>query len=163
LRHLITIGKSLQHELITTNLDDQPMRISEALHTYFQVGDVRQAHVSGLSGCVYLDKVREFERDTQTGPIRFRSEVDRIYLDAPAVTEIRDTAMKRRIVIRSSGSHSTVVWNPWVAKAAQMGDLGPEGYLNMLCVETANAATDSITLAPGAQHRLIARYTIEAL
>jgi len=162
-RNIITIGTSLSHELVTTNLDKKAMVIGEALHTYFKVGDVRQVSVNGLEGCDYLDKVRDFARDTQTGPLRFRGEVDRIYLDAPTTTEIRDRSMKRRIIIRSQGSRSTVVWNPWIEKAAAMGDLGTSGYLNMLCVETANAAEDAVTLAPGAQHRLVARYTIEAL
>lgn len=163
LRNIITIGQSLRHELVTTNLDSEPMELGEALHTYFQVGDVRQVSVNGLEGRDYLDKVRDFARDTQAGPLRFRGEVDRIYLDAPATTEIRDPRMNRRIIIRSQGSRSTVVWNPWIEKAAAMGDLGPNGYRNMLCVETANAAEDTVTLAPGAQHRLVARYTIEAL
>ena len=44
-----------------------------------------------------------------------------------------------------------------------MGDLGPDGYQHMLCVETANAAEDVIELAPGARHSLIARYKIAPL
>jgi glucose-6-phosphate 1-epimerase len=55
------------------------------------------------------------------------------------------------------------VWNPWIEKAAEMGDLGPDGYLNMLCVETANAAEDTVTIAAGGQHRMVAQYAIEAL
>ncbi len=162
-RNIITIGTTLQHELITSNHGSTPMMIGEALHTYFQVGDVRKVSVNGLQGCDYLDKVNGFQRFTQHGPVMFCGEVDRIYLDTPAITEIRDPAMKRRIVIRTKGSRSTVVWNPWFEKAAQMGDLGPDGYLHMLCLETANAAKDSVTLAAGAQHRLVAQYSLEAL
>lgn len=162
-RHIITIGKTLTHELVTTNYGQEPMVIGEALHTYFQVGDVRKVTVGGLQGCDYLDKVKHFQRYRQRGSVGFTEEVDRIYLDTPATTEICDPMLKRRIVIRSQGSGSTVVWNPWVDKAAQMGDLGPDGYLHMLCVETANAAEDTVTIAPLAQHRLIAHYAIEAL
>lgn len=162
-RNIITIGKTLQHELVTTNHSDAAMVIGQALHTYFKVGDIRKITVNGLQECDYLDKVTGFQRYTQHGPVGFCGEVDRIYLGAPATTEIRDPVMKRRIVIRSRGSHSTVVWNPWKEKAAQMGDLGPDGYLQMLCVETANAAEDTVTIAPGAQHRLVAQYSIEAL
>lgn len=162
-RHIITVGRELTHELVTGNHGETPMVIGEALHTYFQVGDVRNATVNGLQGCDYLDKVRGMTRDRQSGPVTFGGEVDRIYLDTPAVTEIRDPAMRRRIVIRSQGSHSTVVWNPWLEKATQMGDLGPDGYLQMLCVESANAAGDTVTIPPGGQHRLVARYAIEAL
>ncbi len=162
-RNIITIGKSLRHELVTTNLDSEPMVIGEALHSYFQVGDLRKVSVNGLQGCDYLDKVNDFARTWQTGPVRFAGEVDRIYLNTPASCEIRDPVLQRRIVIRASGSRSTVVWNPWNEKAAQMGDLGAEGYLKMLCVETANAAEETLSLAPGAQHRMVAHYAIEAL
>jgi glucose-6-phosphate 1-epimerase len=162
-RNIITIGRSLQQELLTTNHGTEPVVIGEALHTYFRVGDIRKVTVNGLQGCDYLDKVGGFRRDHQHGPVVFNGEVDRIYLDTPAAVEIRDPVLKRRIVIRSGGSRSTVVWNPWIEKAAQMGDLGPEGYLQMLCVENANAADDTVTIAPGTQHRLVARYSIESL
>lgn len=162
-RNIITIGKTLSHELVTTNHDSEAMEIGEALHTYFQVGDLRQVSVHGLQGCDYLDKVQDFAQMKQCGGVRFAGEVDRIYLHTPALCEIRDPVLKRRIIIRSSGSRSTVVWNPWIEKAAQMGDLGADGYLNMLCVETANAADDTVSLAPGAQHRMVARYAIAAL
>jgi glucose-6-phosphate 1-epimerase len=162
-RNIITVGRTLQQELLSTNLGKEPLVIGEALHTYFQVGDVRRVSVHGLQGCDYLDKVKDFQRFRQHGAIGFNAEVDRIYLDAPALTEIRDPQLERRIVIRSRGSRSTVVWNPWVEKAAQLGDMGTDGYLKMLCVETANAAGDTVQLLPGAQHCLIAHYAIEAL
>ncbi|MBE0510000.1 MAG: D-hexose-6-phosphate mutarotase [Chromatiales bacterium] len=163
LRQHITIGKTLRHELITSNLSDQPITIGQALHTYFQVGDLRQCHVAGLEGCDYIDKVAGMARASQQGPVRFAGEVDRIYLDTPARCEIVDPALNRRIVIEAQGSHSTVVWTPWAEKATQMGDLGPDGYLNMVCVETANAAEDVVSIAPGAQHRLIADYRLAQL
>jgi glucose-6-phosphate 1-epimerase len=162
-RNIITVGSSLRHELLTTNLGSEPMVIGQALHTYFQVGDLRQVTVNGLQGCDYLDKVNNFARVKQNGPVNFSDEVDRIYLNTPAQCEIRDPAMQRRIAIRASGSRSTVVWTPWREKGAQMGDLGPDGYLNMVCVETANAAEDTVTIAPGAQHSMAANYAIEAL
>ena len=163
LRQRITIGQTLSHALITSNLSDQPLTIGQALHTYFQVGDLRQCHVSGLEGCEYIDKVAGMSRARQQGPVGFSAEVDRIYLATPARCEIVDPALNRRIVIQAEGSHSTVVWTPWAEKAAQMGDLGPDGYLNMVCVETANAAEDVVTIAPGAQHRLVAHYSLAAL
>lgn len=162
-RNIITVGKTLKHELVTTNHGNEPMVIGEALHTYFRVGDLRKVTVHGLHGCDYLDKVNDFARVKQSGGINFSEEVDRIYLDTPEQCEIRDPAMQRRIVIRSSGSHSTVVWTPWKEKGAQMGDLGLEGYLHMVCVETANAAEDTVTITPGGQHRLVAHYAITAL
>ena len=57
--------------------------------------------------------------------------------------------------------HSTVVWNPWQAVAEKMGDLGLEGYRHMLCVESANAADDVVSIAAGGQHTLSATYVLD--
>jgi glucose-6-phosphate 1-epimerase len=42
-----------------------------------------------------------------------------------------------------------------------MGDLGDEGYLHMVCVESANAAENSVIIAPGSEHRLQVSYQLE--
>ena len=42
-----------------------------------------------------------------------------------------------------------MVWNPWVEITATMADLLNDSYLHFLCVETANAATDEVAIAPG--------------
>ena len=66
-----------------------------------------------------------------------------------------DRRLAREIRVAKSGSLSTVVWNPWIEKAARLGDMGDDGYRRMLCVETANAGDDVVTLAPRARHRLV--------
>jgi glucose-6-phosphate 1-epimerase len=55
-----------------------------------------------------------------------------------------------------------VVWNPGAERAQAMGDLGPEGHLQMLCIESANApiADDAVTLSPGAQHVMSVQYRV---
>ncbi|MEW6645614.1 MAG: D-hexose-6-phosphate mutarotase [Pseudomonadota bacterium] len=158
-RNTVTVGASLQVELETTNLGTAPYVLGDALHTYFHVGDVTRATVHGLEGCAYIDKVDGGARKQQGGPVTIAGEVDRIYLGTGNCCEIRDPVLQRRIVIRSRNSASTIVWNPGVEKATKMGDFGSDGYLRMLCVETANAAEDVVNLAPGAQHRLVAEYS----
>lgn len=159
-QYSVTIGKELSLSLETTALGCSEITIGAALHTYFRIGDISQAVVDGLNDCDYLDKVEGFARKHQNGLVRFNAEVDRIYLDTGNRCEIRDPVMKRRIIIQSKGSHSTVVWNPCKEVAEKMADLGPDGYRQMLCVETANAAEDTVTLAPGVSHRLSANYRI---
>lgn len=158
----ITLGDSLELELVTQNADTQAISITEALHTYFAVGDVRQVRVQGLTGCDYLDKVDAFTRKTQQSEIRIAAEVDRVYLDTQAECVIEDAAWQRRIHINKRGSHSTVVWNPWIDKSLAMGDMGQAGYLDMLCVESGNAASNVVTIPPGGEHRLWVRYHIES-
>ncbi len=159
----VTVGNSLHLELETTNLGEDSFTLGQAFHTYFQVGDVRQTRIEGLGGCAYIDKVDGGKRKQQQGAVAISAETDRIYLATGSECEITDPSMQRKIMISSAGSASTVVWNPWSETALKMGDLGQDGYLNMLCVETTNAADDVIQLSPGATHRLIADYSSQAL
>jgi len=159
----ITVGESLEIDLVTRNTGTAPFTIGAALHTYFAVNDIRHTAIRGLENCAYLDKVDGGKRKQQTGPVTFSGETDRIYLDSAADILIDDPQLKRRIRIAKRGSRSTVVWNPWIEKANKMGDLGENGYLNMVCVETANAADDVVTIKPGAEHHLWTEYSVEAL
>jgi glucose-6-phosphate 1-epimerase len=153
-------GHSLELELTTENTGQQPAVISEALHTYFAVGDVRQVQVSGLENTDYLDKVDDFALKHQTEAIRINSEVDRVYIDTEAECVIEDAHWQRRIHIQKRGSRSTVVWNPWQEKADAMGDMGVQGYLSMLCVESANAMQNAVTIPAGQSHSLWVKYQV---
>jgi len=157
----ITIGPSLDITLVTTNRSDQSITISEALHTYFEVGNIAQVRVLGLEDCEYLDKVDAMQRMTQHGPVTINSEVDRVYLNTRATCIIEDAALQRRILIDKQNSATTVVWNPWQEKAEQMGDLGDDGYRHMLCVESGNAAENTVDIVPGAQHQLAVSYRVQ--
>ena len=154
-RLVATVGKTLTVELTTENTGDAAFEIGEALHTYFAISDVDDMSIAGLEGCAYLDKVGVAQSRTQQGAIKITSEVDRIYLDTEADCLIEDRGWNRRIRIAKNGSRSTVVWNPWIEKSAKMGDFGSDtGYRGMLCVESANAASNVVTVAPGETHSL---------
>ena len=58
---------------------------------------------------------------------------------------------------------AAVVWNPWIEKAAKLGDLGDSGYLKMVCVESGNIADDAVTIAPGKRHAFQIRYSTRPL
>lgn len=158
-----TLGPALEIELITRNQSPHPVTISEALHTYFGVGDIRQVRIHGLDGSDYIDKVAHGQRFRQSGDVTFSGETDRVYLGTTAHCIIEDPVLLRSIRIEKQGSRSTVVWNPWAEKAEKMGDYIENGYLNMVCVESGNALDDRITLAPGEEHRLWARYSVTSL
>jgi len=42
-----------------------------------------------------------------------------------------------------------------------MGDLGLDGWRRMVCVESANAADDVVTVKAGATHTLAMEYRVE--
>jgi len=154
----LTIGTKLQMELLTQNNGIAPITISQAFHTYFKVADVTNVELHGLDGTNYLDKPDNFKRKHQTGTVSINTEVDRIYLDTASECVIEDKTLGRNIAIKKSGSHSTVVWNPWQEVAEKMGDLGDQGYRKMLCVESCNAADDEVIIQSGESHTLWVLY-----
>lgn len=161
--NIVTVGGTLEIELVTRNTGTAPFTLGDAFHTYFEVSDIRNCAIHGLGGCAYLDKVDGGKMKQQTGPVTIGQEVDRIYLNSVADVMIDDPGLKRRLRIAKRGSRSSVVWNPWTEKAAKMGDFGPNGYLNMVCVESANAAGDVVQVPAGGEHRLWVRYSVEPL
>lgn len=157
----MTIGAALEMDLVTHNDGPAPVILGEALHTYFQVSDIGRIAIQGLDGCSYIDGTDHGRRKQQKGPVIFDRETDRIYLESVADCVIVDPGLRRRIRIAKRGSRSTVVWNPWAEKAEALGDFEREGYRSMVCVESANAADDRVTIAPGGTHRLWVRYSVE--
>ncbi|MDJ0705820.1 MAG: D-hexose-6-phosphate mutarotase [Leptolyngbyaceae cyanobacterium MO_188.B28] len=158
----ITIGAALTLALVSRNLSDRPFDITQALHTYFTIGDITQTTVLGLDGGSYIDKVDGGAVKPQSGPVAIAAEVDRIYTDVPNELVIEDAALNRRIRIRSTGNKTAVVWNPWSALSAKAGDLEDEDYTRFICVETANAAADVVTVPAKNEYRLQVTYTIES-
>jgi glucose-6-phosphate 1-epimerase len=161
----IRVGSRLRVELITQNTEDRPFRITQALHTYFRVGDATRARVLGLEGCRYIEKAKDGKDAviTQVGPVTVSAEVNRIYQAVPPDLSIEDPALGRRLRIAAENSRTCIVWNPWIETARAMDDLEDEDYRTMLCVETANAADEVIEVAAGGEARLGVSYEIEPL
>lgn len=156
----VTAGDALLVEMSTTNNDDKPFTITEALHTYFAIGDIHQATVTGLDVARYWDKTENFAQHTQSGAVKFEKETDRVY-QSDAETTIEDPAWNRRIRIAKAGSASTVVWNPWIDISRKMEGMGESAWQGMVCVETANAMEDGVRVQPGGSHVLMARISVE--
>ena len=160
----VNIGPVLKMALTTTNRGDKPFVIGEALHTYFNVSDIEVVKVLGLDQTEYEDKVEDYALKRQSGEVTFSGEVDRVYLNTTAACVLEDPGLRRRIVIEKSGSHSTVVWNPWERKAAEIGDLGShDGWRHMVCVESSNVRENVVTVDPGMSHTLHVQYSTEGL
>jgi D-hexose-6-phosphate mutarotase len=158
----VTVGRSLRMELTASNPDAAPSTFEAALHSYFAVSDVRQVRIHGLEGVVFVDKTAAMARKPGASEaVAIAAETDRVYLGTTGTVTLEDPGWRRRIAVGKSGSRTTVVWNPWVAKAKAVPDFGDDEWTGMVCIETANALDDAVTLAPGASHALTA--TLEAL
>lgn len=160
--YAVTAGAELTLSLTVENTGDQPFSFEEALHTYLTVGDVRQVSISGLDGAAYLDKAPGGADATQQGDITITGETDRVYSSTAEVV-VTDPTLGRALSVSKEGSATTVVWNPWVDKAAAMPDFGDDEWAGMLCVETANALDDAVELAPGESHTMTARVGVTTL
>jgi D-hexose-6-phosphate mutarotase len=163
-----TVGATLKVDLTTSNLDTEAIEIGEALHTYFRIGDIGTASVTGLENATFVDKVDGGQRKTQSGAIAFTGEVDRVYVSTASECVIVDPDLKRRIRIAKTGSQSTVVWTPWVEKAEKMGDFGPGksnqgGWREMVCVESGNAVDNVVSVPTGGSHTLSVTYSAESM
>lgn len=97
LTFIVRLGEDLSMSLETHNRSDTLLALSQALHSYFAVSDIRQVHVEGLQGCRYIDTLQDWRELQQDGPATFSSEVDRIYLGTPERLSIVDPLWKRRI------------------------------------------------------------------
>jgi glucose-6-phosphate 1-epimerase len=153
----VTVGPALEMALHVRNSGDAAFTFEEALHTYLAVNDVRNVTVEGLAGREYIDKVDGAKRKKQPpGPMRIEGETDRVYLNTPDTVTVNEASPgpggRRRLSVSKQNSAATVVWNPWIAKAAAMADFGDYEWTGMICVETANVAEHAVTLAPGQTH-----------
>ncbi len=167
LRQRLRFGAdTLVQTLVSENPSDAAVTLTQALHSYFAVGDVRGVRLDGLEGCLYEDKIRG-GRHRQDAPWRLEAiegdaACDRIYATTTPRFVLRDPVRSRRLVLETRGSRSLVLWNPRAAGAA-IPDLPAQGWQGFLCVETANAGDDVITLQPGGEHRLSQRVTVAPL
>ena len=156
----ISVGETLSISLTTINTGKDSIKITEALHAYFKVGDVDDIQIEGLNGYDYIDLIDQNIRKTQVDALRLTGETGRVFLNTSNECFIVDRALSRTIKIEKSGSHTTVVWNPWLETAAEMYDLGPVDWQKMVCVESANALENFVTIEPEGQHTLTVKYSV---
>lgn len=156
---MVFAGPVLTLRLSVANGGPEPMLIEEALHSYFAVGDVRQAALDGLSGARYLDKTDGMREKVAPPGVRpLNAWTDRVYPGNTAEVRIEDG--ERTIAVDKRNSATTVLWNPWAELARGMADLGESEWPKFVCVETANAGADAVSIAPGAVHTMEAQITV---
>jgi glucose-6-phosphate 1-epimerase len=163
----LRIGNELHQSLTTHNADVAAVSLTQALHTYFRVGDAERTHVTGLEGLTYADRY-DGQRHTQSGQWNLQDprdpgRSDRTYQGTGNRFALVDPVLNRRIELTTSGSRSLVVWNPGQTGIAAIGDAPRDGWRHFVCLETANAGEDVIELEPNASHTLQHSVRVSAL
>jgi len=160
--YTVVFGSRLSLSLRVTNLSDEAVVFEEALHTYFEVRDIRVVQVCGLEGAAFHDRLAgPGPASGEPGPVCFSSETDRTYLGTRSPVSVHDAQAGRSVLISKDGSAATVVWNPWIDKARALPDLGDDDWKTMVCVEVGNVSDAAIQLAPGGSHTMAASFEID--
>jgi glucose-6-phosphate 1-epimerase len=146
----------LELQLQAANTGRTAYEFTAAIHTYLAVQDVRAARLQGLQRCTYEDNLdaQQLRREGDE-PLAIDREIDRVYLQAPPMLALYEASRQARHVVQQ-GFADVVVWNPGPDKAGRLGDMPPEDWLHMLCIEAA-AVARPVTLAPGKTWRGLQR------
>lgn len=145
----VVFGETLDVTMLVRNETATEQTCEVALHTYFQLGDARQASIIGLERTEFRDQLTGLIHPPTGAAIQFTEETDRVYRGGVPSVTIKDPANSRSIHVRPRNSQSTVVWNPWIAKSQRMSDFGDDEFERMCCVETANVAPHNWVIDAG--------------
>ncbi|SDB67541.1 D-hexose-6-phosphate mutarotase [Pseudomonas sp. NFACC13-1] len=158
-----TVGESITLELTTENLGKRTLAISQALHSYYAVSNAENIRFIGFSGLKYFDVLDNWKMKTQCEEPTIRQETTRAYIGTPNRFIIEDQAWQRRIVVSTQGSRSAILWNPWKERAALIDQFRSDSWKDMVCLETARMAEDSLLLEPGDIDKMALNISVERL
>lgn len=145
----ISMGKTLIVQLVVMAGEDA-LVFEDGLHSYFAVGDIGKTRIEGLDGAAFSNRLTD-SCATQQGDVTFDAETDQIF-ESQASLRIVDEEWNRTLLIEKVGSVQSVIWNPWIAKAAATADLGDDDWQHFVCAEAVNVREQSIAVAPGGRH-----------
>ena len=153
------IGETLSIEFSIENTDPHEIVFTEAMHMYFAVGRIDDASIHGLETVPFVDKTAADSSrqvcDPEQRPLTIEGEVDRVYHDLVGPIDLHDGRLARTVRISYFNAENVIVWNPWIAKSARMGDMGSfDAYRGMVCVETGNVMSNLVRLGAGEIHTL---------
>lgn len=141
-----TLGNAIDITFSVKNTSSSDMPCSWALHSYLPVTELDNTEVLGLDGCNYLDTVGSLSNETQSGPVTFSGEVDRVYADVGHSQTINSATS---IIVSGENCPTAIVWNPGVELAATMADLGSSASKEFVCVERGAAFSNAWSIASG--------------
>ncbi|AWB67695.1 hypothetical protein C2869_15165 [Saccharobesus litoralis] len=153
----LTFSDSVEIELVSENKSKQNFEFSAALHTYFNVGDIRETEVRGLAQSQYIALKNDWQPEDTPKVYKFREETDRIHLDKPELVRIYSPVQNYELY--QSGHNSVVVWNPWQALAQNTPGLEGDCWQEMLCIEP-GAIKPTLVLKPNQSHALVQKIVV---
>ncbi len=147
----ISVGETLEMELITRNLDTKEFKYTQALHSYFNISDISDVTIKGLKNKPRYNSLSD-KTFLQKTDITINEEFDSVFQKADE--ELILECKNRTISIKNEGSSSVIVWNPWIDKGSKMSGMKADAYREFVCIESANAFEDFRVLKPDEIHAL---------
>ena len=130
LRFDVRIGAALEMSLTVNNTSAAVFEFEDALHTYFEVRDVKQVTVTGLEGTTYIDKTDGMQQKPQgNDAVTIVAETDRVYLATKSTCVIQRSdnesadqrGKKRGPTRQSSGTRGSPRRKRWPISATTNG------------------------------------------
>jgi len=150
----VQIGRTLQLQLTTTNLDQHALTYRAALHTYLACSDYQDVQLEGLGG-EYIDKLDQgLSKSLASTSFRPPEMLDRVFTAPDDQQRLLDGGNGHILQLQGEGYDSVVVWNPGSQGAATMADMSGQEYRQMLCVEHAITRIPGHQLEAGESHTL---------
>ena len=123
----------LSIHMTVKNLGEEHFSFTAALHSYFRVGALTSAKVTGLKNCAFEEQgMPGVQTETVLQPM---GAMDRIYAAAPSGLVLESDIGK--LIMDGTGFTNTVAWNPGAAAAATMADLPAMDHDAFVCIEAA--------------------------
>jgi glucose-6-phosphate 1-epimerase len=144
LQQELVFAKTFQQKLIMTNLSNQVIHYSGALHSYLAVSHPENVSVDTLSSVLFDDKLATGRQAVQT-LVHCKGPIDRIYHTSNTQALV-DNEWQRKLILNSTDCQQWVLWNPGQKIASKVADIHPQGENEYVCLEAAN--TNKISIAP---------------
>ncbi|MEW6981609.1 D-hexose-6-phosphate mutarotase [Colwelliaceae bacterium 6471] len=136
LQQVLTFGEEFSQTLSMTNLSDDDVKYTAALHSYFNVSSPLEVRVDQLSAVNFDDKLTA-ELQVSAALDHCAGPIDRIYYcDVPM--KIEDKGLNRVISIIPLNTKQWVLWNPGIEGAQAIADIHDHGEQEYVCLEAAN-------------------------
>lgn len=150
----VTVAETLTLDLTTSNLSKDTMTITEALHTYFNVGDVNGLEIAGVKDAMHMNKLSNAPAQRQESDITMAPPMDSVFVNQTAELVINDKLNQRKIHIAKQQAESCVVWNPGPEIVKGFKDIPHDQWQQFVCVEAGNVFDNAVSIAPGESHCL---------
>ncbi|MBN2647367.1 MAG: D-hexose-6-phosphate mutarotase [Thiotrichales bacterium] len=148
----VVVGETLSLSLITHNLTDLDLPMTEALHTYFNLPGDGSLQIDGLQGAMEINTLNQqnslvAESVTLAGPI------DNVYLQA-SNRLLAKVHGEVKLQIDTAHAASAVLWNPGPETVKNFADVDHAKWAEFVCIENGNVRSDQVTVPARGIHRL---------